>query len=195
MQLGESQPNWIVECLKPSFTFLFFCYELFDLHCLLSSHMAGCWANSVDQNFLLIFHSWNVGGTLDNNNHRKRGFASPYTATSKFSIYVQNGIMFHWLNTFHYSSFAFTSAFVNAVWSIYLGKFYFCFQWLIQVFHAALVSYQINKNFLKDIEAISFSSSTVEAKRVAATSFFHDKPFAENIVMIVTKSFIHVNHT
>ena len=79
--------------------------------------------------------------------------------------------------------------------SIYLAKFYFCFQWLIQVFHAALVPYQINKNCLKDIEAITFSSSTVKAKRVTTTSFFNDKPFTENIVMMVTKSCIHINHT
>ena len=65
----------------------------------------------------------------------------------------------------------------------------------MEVFHAAVVPYQINENCLKEIETIIFSSSTVKAKRVTATSFFHDKPFAENIVMMVTKSCIQVNHT
>ena len=75
------------------------------------------------------------------------------------------------------------------------GKFCFCFQWLIQVFHAALVPYIISKNCLTDIEAITFSSSTVKAKNITTTSFFHDKPFTENTVMMVTKSCIDVNHT
>ena len=57
------------------------------------------------------------------------------------------------------------------------------------MFHAALVPYQINKNSLKDIEAITFSSSTVKANRVTATSFFHDKAIAENIVMMLTKTY------
>ena len=65
----------------------------------------------------------------------------------------------------------------------------------MQLFHAALVPNQINKNCLKYIEAITFSSSTVKAKRVTAPSFSHDKPFAENIVIMVRKSCIHVNHT
>ena len=134
---GLMKGAWL--CLKPSFIFLFFL------------------TNS------LTWNSQHVGVSLDNNNHRKRGLASPYTATSKFSIYIKNSTTFHWLNTFHYYSFAFTSDFINAIWSIYLGKFYFCFQWFIQRFHAALVPYLINKNCLKGIEAINFSSSTVKA--------------------------------
>ena len=110
-----------------------------------------------------FFHSWNAGASLDNNN-RKRKLAIPYTVTSKFSFYIQNTTTFHWLNTLHYFSFVFTSVIVNAILSIYLRKFYFCFQWFIQVLHAALVIYQIDKNFSKHIKAITFSSSTVKTK-------------------------------
>ena len=45
------------------------------------------------------------------------------------------------------------------------GKFYFCLQWFIQVFHAALVPYIISKNCLTDIEAITFSSTSEGQKR------------------------------
>ena len=60
--------DWL--CLKPNFTLFFL-------------------TNS------LTWNSWYVGALLDNNNHRKREFASPYTATSKFSIYIQNSTTFH----------------------------------------------------------------------------------------------------
>ena len=43
---GET--GYVCECLEPSFIFLLFPHKLFDLHCLLSSHWPGCWANSVD---------------------------------------------------------------------------------------------------------------------------------------------------